>query len=143
MYTQSTPFGNALRHASTYQTVGLETGMDAANPHRLVAMLFEGLFAALHQARGAMRAGQVAAKCAAIGKAVRIVEEGLRGGLNLAEGGELARHLDELYDYALRRLTHANLHNDEAAIEECQQLLQPIKEAWDAIAPQAQAQPRS
>jgi flagellar protein FliS len=31
------------------------------------------------------------------------------------------------------RLTQANLHGDSAAIEECQRLLAPVREAWASI----------
>jgi flagellar protein FliS len=41
----------------------------------------------------------------AIGRAVRIVEEGLRAGLDLRAGGSLARDLHELYGYLTMRLT--------------------------------------
>jgi flagellar protein FliT len=66
-----------------YQTVQVDTGVANASPHQLVALLFEGFIAACAQARGAMLAGNVAIKGRAIGRAVRIVEEGLRAGLNL------------------------------------------------------------
>lgn len=133
------PRHDAPTGAGLYQTVQVDTGVAAASPHQLVAMLFEGFASACSQARGALRAGQVAAKGRAVGRAVRIVEEGLRAGLNLVDGGQLARDLNELYAYVTMRLTHANLHNDEAAIEECQALMRPIAQAWAAIAPTADA----
>jgi flagellar protein FliS len=67
---------------------------------------------------------------------VRIIDEGLKAGLNLEAGGVLARDLNDLYAYITLRLTHANLHGDEPAIAECQRLIQPLQEAWDAIAEQ-------
>ena len=88
---------------------------------------------ALAQARGAMREGQLAAKGVAIGRAVRIIEEGLRAGLDLNAGGNLARDLHELYGYLTMRLTLANLHNDESGLAECQRLMEPLREAWAAI----------
>jgi flagellar protein FliS len=66
---------------------------------------------------------------------VRIIEEGLRAGLNMKDGGELARVLQDLYGYINVRLTQANLNSDEAAIAECVGLIQPIYDAWRAIAP--------
>ena len=133
-------FGNASLHMSNmYRSVGTETALNGAGPHRLVAMLFEGLMESMTQARGAMRAGEIEMKGKAIGRAVRIIEEGLRAALD-SSAGELAADLQELYGYATLRLTQANRHNDEAAIEECQRLLQPIKDAWDAIA--VQVEPR-
>ena len=118
-----------------YQQVGVETRVSGATPHQLVAMLFEGFMEALAQARGAMRSGQREAKGLALGRAVRIVEEGLRAGLDLKAGGTLARDLDELYTYLTMRLTLANIRDDEAMLDECQRLVQPLREAWQSIEP--------
>jgi flagellar protein FliS len=90
-------------------------------------------------ARGAMRAGQIEAKGKAIGRAARIVEEGLKAGLNLEGGGRLATDLDSLYAYVGLRLLQANLKNDEAALDECARLLGPLRDAWVAIGPQVEA----
>jgi flagellar protein FliS len=43
--------------------------------------------------------------------------------------------LQDLYGYVCLRLTQANLNGDEAAIAECIALVQPIYDAWRAIAP--------
>ena len=125
-----------------YQQVGVESRLSGANPHQLVAMLFEGYMEALAQGRGAMRARQLEAKGMAIGRAVRIVEEGLRAALDHRAGGTLARDLDELYTYLTMRLTLANLRDDEAALDECQRLMLPLQQAWSAIAPDAAATAR-
>lgn len=124
-----------------YQSVQVDTSVASATPHQLVTMLFEGFISACSQARGAMQAGNVALKGRAIGRAVRIIEEGLRAGLNLREGGQLAGDLNDLYGYISLRLTHANLHNDEAAVAECQRLVQPLLDAWKAISGQTEAAP--
>jgi flagellar protein FliS len=122
------------RQAGAYKQVHLNTGVDGASPHGLVVMLFEGLTDALAQARGAMRSGNIEQKGRAIGRAVGIVTEGLRGRLNLQEGGKLAADLDELYAYITIRLIHANLRNDESALDECNRLLEPVRMAWSQIA---------
>ena len=133
------PFGarptSPLNASAMYRQLGAQTRVAVATPHELVSLLFEAYMESLAQARGAMRDGQRAQKGAALSRAVRIVEEGLRSGLNLSAGGELARDLDELYQYLTRRLTLANLHNDEAIIEECRRLVLPLQEAWAAIGP--------
>ena len=43
--------------AGAYRTVGVETGVPAASPHRLVTMLFDGFYEALAQAKSALRQG--------------------------------------------------------------------------------------
>ena len=121
--------------AGTYRTIGVETGVDGASPHRLVAMLFEGFGDAIAQARSAMSRREIDAKCKAITKAVRIVDEGLRANLDIAAGGKLAQDLAALYGYVAVRLTQANISNDLAALDECASLMEPVRSAWAAIDP--------
>lgn len=129
----------AMRQAGAYRQVHAATGVEAATPHGLIGMLYDGLVGAIAEARGAMRAGNIAAKGQAIGRAVRIVDEGLSAPLNLAEGGALAADLRNLYTYIAMRLTQANLHNDEKALDECVRLIEPLRSAWSQIADHAPA----
>ncbi|MDN3919777.1 flagellar export chaperone FliS [Roseateles violae] len=122
-----------------YHQTSVQTGLEAASPHQLVVMLFDGLVDAIAQARGAIAADNVELKCRAIGRALRIVDEGLKGALDMKAGGDLAADLSALYSFVIQRLTDANLHSDEAALEECKRVITPIREAWLAIAPQAKA----
>lgn len=134
----ATATANAPRHAphgaaSVYRQMAVETGVAGASPHQLVLMLFDAFADSVTQARGAMRSRQVEQKGRAIGRALRIVNEGLREGLNLREGGSLAADLNDLYAYVTLRLMQANLANDETALDECQRLMVPLREAWAAI----------
>lgn len=96
--------------ASAYQQVGLETATANATPHKLIEMLFDGFQDAVARARGAMQARQIEARAAPSKTCRDIVEEGLKAGLNLADGGKLAAGLDALYAYVGMRLTFADLH---------------------------------
>ncbi len=125
------------RLAGMYSDVGAQaTANTDASGHALIGMLYDGALAAIARARGALRDGDVAAKAQAIRKAVAIVGEGLRSSLNLKQGGQLAADLDALYAFVELRLTHANLHNDEAALDECAKVLRPLYEGWQQIAAQ-------
>ena len=137
--TLSSRIASRRQPSTLYSQVGVETRVSGADPHQLVAMLFDGFQEAVAQARGALRNGDLAAKGMAIGRAVRILDEGLRAGLDLRAGGTLARDLDDLYRYLGLRLTVANLRNDEAALDECRRLMQPLREAWASIADQPPA----
>lgn len=121
------------RAASAYRRVAAETQVQGADPHQLVNLLFEALLQSIAGARGALERGDTATKGAAIGKAVRIIEEGLKAGLNLREGGEVAANLYSLYGYSVMRLTHANLRNDMAALEEVHGLIEPLAKSWQQI----------
>ena len=135
----SSAFGRSHGFASAYARVGVETSVNSASAHKLIELLFNGFMDAIVLARGAMRARQIETKGNAIGRAARIVEEGLKAGLNLEAGGRLAADLDSLYAYVGLRLLQANLRNDEAALDECVRLIGPLRDAWIAIGPQVEA----
>lgn len=118
------------RSASAYKKVGVETSVGQASPHDLVVMLFDALLVAVGTARSALRAGDIKTKCSNIVMAVRILEEGLKGGLNLEQGGEIARNLSDLYGYCVVRLTQANARNDLDALDEVMRLVEPIASGW-------------
>lgn len=124
---------NAMAAMRQYQNVNTQAQAVDASPHRLIQMLMEGGLSRLAQARGAMERGQFAMKGELIGKAIAIIG-GLREGLNLEQGGELARNLDDLYDYMNRRLLEANLKNSVEPLDEVADLLRNIKAGWDGIA---------
>jgi flagellar protein FliS len=122
-----------MRSANAYRNVGVETAVTGADPHQLVKLLYDALLQSLGAARLAMQVNDVPAKAKAIGKAVRLIEEGLRAGLNEAQGGELAANLRGLYDYCTLILTEANLKNDVKKVDEVISLMQPLAQAWGAI----------
>lgn len=126
------------RAANAYRQVGVQSGLESASPHRLIQMLFDGLLQNLNTAIGALQRGDIELKGQQIGRAVRILEEGLKGGLNREQGGELATNLGALYDYCVQRLTVANLRNDAAAVEEVVALISPVAKSWQEIGATAQ-----
>lgn len=125
------------RASSAYKRVGVETSVQNANPHHLVHLLFEELLQTLAAARGALARNQIAEKGIAIGKAVRILDEGLKAGLNRSQGGELAENLWHLYEYCIVQLTRANARNDDAILREVRSLIEPLAQAWQQIEPAA------
>lgn len=133
----ATAFHARQRHpAFAYHSVHIESQVQgSATPHRLISMLFDGAFEALNQAKGAIVSRDIEAKARAISKAVNIIDGGLRASLDVPSGGRIARDLHDLYGYILGRITFANLKNDVGVIDECIRLLQPVRDAWNAIEP--------
>ena len=126
---------NAMAALKQYQTVNTQAEVFDASPHRLIQMLMEGGLTRLAQAKGAMERGQLTLKGELLGKAIAIVG-GLREGLDLRQGGELASNLDGLYEYMISRLSLANRSNDPDIIAEVAGLLREVKSGWDGIANQ-------
>lgn len=127
------------RNASqAYAKVGLESAVMSASPHQLIVLLFDGAKSAMVRARILMQQGDIAGKGMALSKAINIITNGLKVGLDMEQGGELAKNLADLYDYMTRRLLQANLHNDQQAIMEVESLLDNIADAWRQISPHYQ-----
>lgn len=126
-------FGTPKRGVGAYATVGLETGVAAASPHKLVIMLYDGVIVALLSAINHIKSSNVAAKGAAISKAITIIDNGLRASLDKKAGGEIAANLDALYDYMSRRLLEANLKSDATIVQEIHDLMADLRGAWVAI----------
>ncbi|HAS1181924.1 TPA: flagellar export chaperone FliS [Enterobacter cloacae] len=121
----------------SYQNIGVESAVMNASPHQLIVMLFDGAHSALIRARLFLDAGQLAEKGQALSKAINIIDNGLKAALNVEAGGELSINLASLYEYMVRRLLIANLHNDVEAIVEVENLLNNIADAWKQIGPNA------
>lgn len=123
----------STRSANSYRNVGLETSVSAADPHQLVSMLFDALLQSLTSAKSSILSGDIPAKGRAISRVVRILEEGLKAGLDEERGGELAANLRSLYDFCIFRITDANLKNDVAIVDEVIRVIQPVADSWNAI----------
>lgn len=128
-------FATAHRAINAYANVGLETGVEAADPHKLVLMLYDGALLALNDARTHMNNHAIAAKGQALSKAIQIIGCGLRESLDMKAGGELGERLGALYDYMCDRLLRANLHNRVEIIDEVSKLLGELRDAWAQIKP--------
>lgn len=123
---------------NAYNKVGLESAVVASDPHKLILMLYQGALLAIASAKNQMQRKEFIAKGASISKAIMIIDEGLKNGLDMSVGGELPQNLAALYDYMNQRLLLANLNNDPAILDEISGLLSELKGAWEAIRPGAQ-----
>lgn len=127
-------FGLNQRGVNLYAKVGLETGVIAASPNKLIIMLYEGAISACHSAIGYMLTEDIPNKGAMLSKAISIIESGLRLSLDKKVGGEIAESLDALYAYMSKRLMMANIHDQPELVHEVIKLLTDLKTAWEIIA---------
>ena len=96
-------------------------------------MLFEGAIRFLEQARqGFLEQDPIAFNQTInnnVQRAQAILNE-LSLSLNMREGGSVAANLRLLYDYLDRRLQEANLHKQEAPIQEVISRVNVLRTAW-------------
>lgn len=134
---------NTSAAINAYNDVGLKTTVMSADPHMLIALLYDGALLAIARAREETATKQIEAKGRSISKAIAIIGEGLNASLDQKAGGKLAEDLSALYTYMVKRLVDANVQNDVATLDEVAMLLGELKGAWDAIRPQVVASPGS
>jgi flagellar secretion chaperone FliS len=120
---------------AAYQSVSAHGNVAAADSHRLVQMLMDGVMERLATARGCVERRDLARMAKLLHSCVTLLTE-LRGSLNVSKGGELARNLSELYDYMMRQLMRANSEGKVEYIKEVASLLSEVREAWVAIGPE-------
>jgi len=125
---------------STYRSVSAHGAVADADPHALALTVMDAALARLSAARSCIEHKEIRRKAGLLHSAVILIAE-LRGSLDLNRGGQLAQNLSDLYDYMTRRLIHANLNNDVAAVAEVGSLLREIRDAWAAIGPQVRQAP--
>lgn len=117
------------RALSAYSNIDLETAVNSASPLQLILLLYDGAIGALATAKGQMQDMKFAEKGRLISKAIGIIE-GLRVVLDIDKGGEIAKNLNDLYEYMKHRLTIANLKNDPEGPAEVIRLLNDLRTAW-------------
>ncbi len=124
------------RAIRSYGSVHASSSLVGARGAHLTQMLFDGLVDALVALRGHIVHQSLPAKSAQVARAQRIVT-GLQSTLDFDRGGEIARNLDELYRYVMRRLVHVHAHNDLEVLDEVTGLMREIRDAWRTLAPGA------
>ncbi|MCS2154847.1 flagellar export chaperone FliS [Scandinavium goeteborgense] len=117
-----------------YAKIGVESAVMSASQQQLVTLLFDGALSALVRARLFMQDNNLEGKGLSLSKAINIIENGLKVGLDEESGDELTQNLIALYAYMVRRLLQANLRNEVSAVEEVEALLRDIADAWKEVA---------
>jgi len=108
------------------------TSVVTADPKRLVLMCYEGAIDNLKIGRQKIIEKDYEAKSKAFVKTQDIINE-LLCSLDFEKGGSIAKNLDSLYNYMLRRIIHADVNRDISAIEEVIGMLNELKSAWEDI----------
>ena len=106
--------------------------MLTADPKRLVLMCYEGTIDSLKIGKQKIAQKDYEGKARALTKAQDIINE-LLCALDYEKGGSIAKNLDSLYNYMLRRIIHVDLKNDLRAVDEVIGMLTELKAAWEEI----------
>lgn len=114
----------------------LQTEVEEADPHKLIEMLFSAIVSHMQDGISAIERDDSASMNKWLTKAQAGVNE-LRISLRHDLDPEMAANLDNLYEYIGRQLGSAKAGKETALVEECIQLITPVKDAWTEIGPEA------
>ena len=117
-----------------YRELSVQHDIETASPHRLIQMLMERVLTKIELAKRNIVEERIAEKGSLIGDAINIIA-GLQASLNFEADDKLCSNFDALYEYMSKRLFESNLRNDPAGLDEVAGLMNELKSAWDAIAP--------
>ena len=106
------------------------TNVMTADPKKLVLMCYEGAIDNLNIVKQKILEKDYEGKGMAIIKAQDIINE-LMCSLDFEKGGNIAKGLDLLYNYMLRRIIHGDVNRDVKAIDEVIGILAELKSAWE------------
>jgi flagellar protein FliS len=124
-----TPAAGAGDH---YRSIDLTSKIEAASPHRLIAILYDELILSLSVVKGAIRRREPMRINEGRARAQSIVQT-LDAGLDHAKGGDIAAALAAVYREADRLIATGCRTMDADAIDAAQKLIGEISEAWNQI----------
>ena len=113
------------------------TQVASATSEETVLMLYDGVIKFLRKAILYMGTNNKK-KLVFIQKALKIIDY-LQSSLDMQKGGEVARNLNDLYEYMLVQIVKANLKNDGNKINEIIRILEPVRDAWADICKNSKA----
>jgi len=108
----------------------IQTDVITADPRRLVILCYEEAIRSLNVARESYVSGEFETKGNAIQKALSLLNE-LRGALDFERGGEVAKHLDKLYNFMGGHILKADQRRDVRGFSQIVMMLEELKAAWE------------
>lgn len=120
---------------NAYTAVSLDSQIAGATPHQLIVLLYDGAINAMRRAEIYFQSGNIARRGEMISRAINIIDNGLRAGLDHEKGGQIATELESLYEYISRTLLEANLNKSGENLPHLISLMTEMQETWQAIDP--------
>jgi flagellar protein FliS len=130
MYVARGQFGAAR---ARYQRVDVASRVEGANPHQLVAILYDELLQSLDAMAAAMARADINQRGERQARALRLLS-GLETSLDYEQGGDIAIGLAKIYREARRLVIAAARDGDAALVGQARDMLGEVAGAWGEIA---------
>ncbi|ACO04035.1 MAG TPA: flagellar export chaperone FliS [Persephonella sp.] len=110
----------------------IKTDIETASPLKQIIMLYDKAIVSLKQAVEDIKNNRIKDKVENIHKATDIILA-LDAALDLEKGGEIAKNLKDLYNFAYNKLLEAHAKNDTELINDIIEILETLRSAWEEI----------
>ena len=115
-----------------YSNVDVETKASSQDPHQLIQMLFDKACVLMRQANEHIKRGDTESFQSATNHTMQIVL-GLRGILDMENGGEVAKTLYDSYTSISASLLKARNELDSVSAEKLYSALSELREGWASV----------
>ncbi len=113
----------------SYQVNDISTSSQS----QLILMLYDGALQAVNRSIECMGQKDVAGQSRHILKTHDIINE-LSLALDMEQGGEVAKTLEQLYQFVLNQFIQANITSDKMYLKSVIKVFSPLRDAWSRIA---------
>ena len=118
--------------AATYRQVDLAGRTGGADPHALIAMLYEQGISALRSAGWAAEKRKFDVKSERVARATAVLFA-LESGLDFERGGDVSKALATFYHGLRQQILQASLGTDPAPFRDAANSLEEIAGAWSSV----------
>lgn len=116
---------------NAYRNLAIQTAVSESSPLELILMVYRRLIENLRQAQMAMEEGRDDAEY--IGKSIDLIQKGLAAALDHEKGGDIAKNLADLYDWAIRETLRARLKRSPDLLTGVIEVIKSLQTAWIEI----------
>jgi len=108
-----------------------KTQIQTADQGSLILLCYDGAVNFLRKAKKAREDGNEEARSSFLNKAQNVLWE-LTNSINY-DAGEIAYHLESIYNYMIRRILDADYNDNAGALDEVIGYLLELRESWEKI----------
>jgi flagellar protein FliS len=118
---------------NAYRQTQTVTDVSSSNSMELVCLVYERVLDNLRFGLHEVKEGRYAVQ--AFTKASDLINFGLLATLDIDQGGEIARNLKSIYEWALQKIIQGRILKSPEIIQEVIDVLIPLYEGWVGITP--------
>ena len=119
------------RAINAYKELSAHTSITEASPIELIILMYRSVIDHLRLAQQTIEAGKESADH--VSKCLDLIQKGLVAALDYDKGGDIAKNLGSLYDWAIREILTARLKSNPEVLTGVIEVFRNLESAWVEI----------